>query len=298
MTRFLIVLVLAAGDGLRLLGPTGASKIPKQFRRLLGPPSMLRRTVRRARKLAPTRIVPVVQAAHARWWAAQLAGLVPFEHIVVQARNLGTAIGILLPLLLLKRAVGGDAIILTLPTDQHCALEPVLLRALRQSVRAAAGEPAPIVLLGMSGVDPDPGYGWIEHSPVAGADGTYPVIRFTEKPDAATAERLAAAGALANGFLLAGPIRQLLTLYERALPAAVATLDAAIDQGAHALAGAFATLPSADFSKEVLEPAVATLRVLRVPPCGWIDLGSPPRLARCRAHLGLARGNRTQETLA
>ena len=37
-------------------------------------------------------------------------------------------------------------------------------------------------------------------------------------------------------------------------------------------------LPSIDLSKDVLERATRFLSVVRVPPCGWSDLGTPERL--------------------
>jgi hypothetical protein len=38
-------------------------------------------------------------------------------------------------------------------------------------------------------------------------------------------------------------------------------------------------LPLIDFSRQVLQGAESMLRVLRVPRCGWNDLGTPKRLA-------------------
>jgi hypothetical protein len=37
-------------------------------------------------------------------------------------------------------------------------------------------------------------------------------------------------------------------------------------------------LPEVDFSRHVLEGQESALRVLRVPPCGWSDLGTPRRV--------------------
>jgi mannose-1-phosphate guanylyltransferase len=39
-------------------------------------------------------------------------------------------------------------------------------------------------------------------------------------------------------------------------------------------------LPNIDFSRQVLQGAESMLRVLRVPACGWSDLGTPKRLAK------------------
>lgn len=38
-------------------------------------------------------------------------------------------------------------------------------------------------------------------------------------------------------------------------------------------------LPQIDFSRDVLEVFSSSLRLLRVPACGWSDLGTPKRVA-------------------
>jgi hypothetical protein len=40
-------------------------------------------------------------------------------------------------------------------------------------------------------------------------------------------------------------------------------------------------LGSFDFCRDVLEGLEDRLSVLPVPPCGWSDLGTPDRVARC-----------------
>jgi hypothetical protein len=45
-----------------------------------------------------------------------------------------------------------------------------------------------------------------------------------------------------------------------------------------ALARAYRELPAVDFSRDLLEPQASRLQVLRAPPCGWSDLGTPQRV--------------------
>jgi hypothetical protein len=45
------------------------------------------------------------------------------------------------------------------------------------------------------------------------------------------------------------------------------------------LAPLYSSLVAKDFSRDLLHRAEARLRVLRVPACGWADLGTPERLA-------------------
>ena len=44
-------------------------------------------------------------------------------------------------------------------------------------------------------------------------------------------------------------------------------------------------LPSADYSRDVLEQAPGRLAVVRVPPCGWRDLGTPAALFSYRRQM-------------
>jgi hypothetical protein len=68
-----------------------------------------------------------------------------------------------------------------------------------------------------------------------------------------------------------------------------------------ALLALYDRLPELDFSRDLLEGRAADLCVLRVPPCGWSDLGTPRRVGeivkrlsrdesaeRRAAHLNLA----------
>jgi hypothetical protein len=68
-----------------------------------------------------------------------------------------------------------------------------------------------------------------------------------------------------------------------------------------ALLALYDRLPELDFSRDLLEGRAADLCVLRVPPCGWSDLGTPRRVGeivkrlsseeiadRRAAHLSLA----------
>ena len=42
----------------------------------------------------------------------------------------------------------------------------------------------------------------------------------------------------------------------------------------------YADLPQIDFSRDVLEVCSSSLRLVRVPACGWSDLGTPKRVAQ------------------
>ena len=278
------VAVLAAGDGKRVrsftLDHEGVS-IPKQFWRFDGRRSLLRAALRRAQGLAPAaRLVPVVAAQHRLWWERELRG-VRRENVLVQPENRGTAAGILWPVLHIFRS-DPEARILVLPTDHAVRDEKALAGALKLGVEALECEPQCLVLLGITPDSADPEYGWI----LPGRTETNrlePVQAFVEKPSAAAARGLLEGGALWNSFMFAATARTLLEMFAACEPALLgAFLDVLADApvvSEDLMRGLYELVPVRDFSRDVLQRSTPRLRVLAVPACGWLDVGSPARLA-------------------
>jgi mannose-1-phosphate guanylyltransferase len=278
------VVVLAAGDGSRLIEWTRDGEgrpVPKQYYSFGAGESMLARTLARARQLVPAeRILVVVAEQHREWWGREL-GRFPAENIVVQPRNRGTAAGILLPLMKLVMR-DPDAVVLVLPSDHFVDREEVLRQAVQRGLRHVAVEPWSVILLGIEPDDPDPEYGWILAAPAEGGV-TRPVLAFVEKPNAAEAARLMAEGALVNSFIFLATRRQLVRLYEESQPVLLSRYLRNLRErgwGREAVEALYRFLPVRDFSRDLLQPMAAKLRLLPVPPCGWTDLGTPGRVAR------------------
>lgn len=280
-------LVLAAGSGTRLSELTrlgnGAS-VPKQFCSLTGGPSLLQDTLARAARVVPSeRTLAIVAAEHRLWWRDELVEL-PEENVVEQPLNRGTAAGVLLPLLEILRR-DPDATVVMLPSDHFVADEPVLERAIRRGMDEVRRNPEEIVLLGIEPDAPDSEYGWIVPGGEA-SDDAFRVRSFVEKPPRDFAEQLMGRGGVWNSFLMVATGRALKALYLRRRPSLVHALalaprrrDGSLDPVA--LARLYASLPSADFSRELLQGSEDRLRLVTVPACGWSDLGTPDRLAAC-----------------
>jgi mannose-1-phosphate guanylyltransferase len=280
------VIVLAAGDGARLRALTtdaAGIAVPKQFCSLRDGPSLLTDALRRAERVtARSRICVVVAEQHARWWRAPLAAL-PRANVIVQPRNCGTAIGLLLPLLhVLER--DSQARIAVLPSDHYVCDEDVLAAALERALAALRQPQHGVLLLGMTPDEADPELGYIEPEP--GALDVLPIARFVEKPHGADAAALIERGALWNSFIVAARGAAFLKLFARHDAELVLRMHAAVRRDGHDRSGAkaigslYRTLPHVDFSREILERSVTSLAVARVPPCGWTDLGTPERLDR------------------
>ncbi|HSG64973.1 MAG TPA: sugar phosphate nucleotidyltransferase [Gammaproteobacteria bacterium] len=288
-------LVLAAGAGTRLNSLTtvrDSVAVPKQFWSLAGGASLLEETLERASAVTGAdRVVVVVAAEHRAYWQGVLRGL-PTENVIVQPRNCGTAIGILLGMTaILARDV--HARVVMLPSDHFVEQESALRRSILR-VLASPPRGREITFLGIRPDDVDPELGYIVRgAPDAG--GGFRIARFIEKPDRETAQDLIARSALWNSFILIATARAFVDLIgQRHAALAEAfrcAFGTAVDspEASAVLERLYAGLPSLDFSRDVVEGADAPLRVVAVPACGWSDLGTPRRVAACLDRIGARR---------
>lgn len=287
-------IVLAAGDGTRLSSLTTDRRgvtTPKQYCSLRGEGSLLQHALARADRLAaPERVVTVVAAHHESWWRRDLKSR-DASGILVQPANRGTAPGIVLPLLEVL-ARDPQARVVVLPSDHFVRDEKTLERATRRALAAVDRGRAEVVLLGMTPDTAVDDYGWI--LPEGGREGQLQgIASFVEKPPAHVAHRLMRAGGVWNSFILAAKASALLALVRRRLPALVRLMEGAAQgdpvQRDRALDVLYAVIPPADFSRDVMQGSVDAVHVMCVPECGWTDLGTPERVARCLEEMHLPR---------
>lgn len=279
-------LVLAAGDGTRLRSLTTVSAgttVPKQFCSLYEGPSLLHEALCRAWSAAPAaQTCAVVAERHRHWWEGPLAQL-PAENVIVQPDNRGTAVGVLLPILHILRR-DPEAKVVLLPSDHYIGQEAVMTAALRGALGRLEGRYHETLLLGILPEEPDPELGYIVPGERDG-QGTCTVQRFVEKPSCAQARELIAAGGLWNALVVVSTAAALLELFLARIPEIVTALETAVrGQGEAcspdgALAELYAKLPILDFSRDIVTGQESALRTLRVPSCGWSDLGTPKRVA-------------------
>lgn len=277
--------VLAGGVGSRLAVRTRRGDgvvVPKQYCTLWGDRSLLEATLDRLEPLvAPERTVLVVAAQHEQHWRAQHHG-VPDANILVQPADRGTAMGVLLGLMHIRR-LAPSALVLMLPAD-HGVLDESLFRwrLLRCLHDARSGR---VVVLGMEPEGADDGYGWIlPGSALPHIEHLHCVLGFVEKPTPKIAVELRQAGALWSSFILTGSLDALLGLVARAQPLLFALVIAQL-HGARGflpehLNPFYDELPRVDFSHDVLAVVPQWLWVAPAEACGWTDLGTPERLDR------------------
>lgn len=282
-------LVLAAGDGSRLRALTTqpcGTPVPKQYCSLSGGQSLLEDAMTRARSLVdPERICAIVAQQHHRWWSNVPAlTALPQSNLIVQPSNRGTAIGILYSLVHIL-SQDAEAQVLLLPADHYVAQEPVLQRSLAAAMDHVSRCPEQPVLLGLHPDEPDSELGYIMPGE-SDRFGGRTVARFVEKPELTVAAQIVRAGGLWNTFIMAASARALLNLFLPRFAAIVMEMQVIVGSalqhrtagGWPAIVDMYMRLPNLDFSRDLLEGRESSLCVMRVPPCGWSDLGTPHRV--------------------
>jgi mannose-1-phosphate guanylyltransferase len=227
-----------------------------------------------------------VAQQHQQWWS-QTPGLsaLPAKNLIVQPRNRGTAIGILYSLLHIL-AKDPHAKVVVLPADHYVRDEAVLRQALEAAVERLDSHAKEPILLGVEPEEIDVELGYIlpaQHDPAGG----HAVARFVEKPSYSSATEIIRAGGLWNAFIMAASAQSLLDLFLPRYSLMVMEMQVIVKRhlrsvfpagGWPAIVELYDRLPDLDFSRDILEGNERHLRVIKVPPCGWSDLGTPTRV--------------------
>lgn len=289
-------LILAGGD--RACVPSQTRQIagdarPTQFCPLADKDTLLERTRRRVDLLIrPDRQLIAVSRPHEKYYG-YLAAELPPSRLVTQPRNLDTAPGILYSLLRLVD-LAGDVPVTVFPSDHWVSDERAFVSHVATAVDVVRDWPAVVVLLGMEPSSPATGYGWIDPEGALPASEHSPVFRvrsFWEKPSAARAEQLMAAGCLWNSFVMVGWVSTYLGLIAAAAPQLIMAFDpvrialGSRDESA-ALEQVYAALPPMSFSRTILARRARSLVTMPVKGIEWSDVGNPAAaLARSPASL-------------
>ncbi len=270
--------LLSGGSGTRLW-PLSREAYPKQFLPLVGDDTMLQATWRRVAALS--RRVPLVVAneEHRFLVAEQLRVIgAPTPRIVLEpvGRNTAPAIA---AAALIARLDGGDPLLLVLPSD-HVVRDDAAFRA-AVAVAAPAADAGALVTFGIVPQAPETGFGYIQAD---AGEGVRKVLRFVEKPDAATAQGYLDDGGYYwnSGMFLFRASRYLEELgkYRPDILAAARAACAHLDRDGqlHDIEflrldrKAFAASPSESIDYAVMEKTDAAM-VLPV-DIGWNDVGS------------------------
>jgi mannose-1-phosphate guanylyltransferase len=227
------------------------------------------------------RICAIVAEQHRRWWEKPLWAL-PRHNVIVQPANRGTAIGLMLALLHIA-ARDSRAQIVVLPSDHYVHDEAALARTLHEAVANLHDDAGEVRLLGVAPENADSDLGYIVPGAPVG-NGEYRIARFVEKPPLALVRSLLNRHAFWNALILVGTAAAFIELFSLRCAAVLEQMRHAVPgplylRPAGALNELYSRLPELDFSRDVLEGAEGSLRVLPVQACGWSDLGTQMRVA-------------------
>ena len=297
--------ILAGGSGSRLW-PLSRQHLPKQFLSLDGDASLLQTTINRLSPVIEAKNVLIVtQEAHAKGEAYH--ALLPYQTLFEPvARNTAPAIALAAARLM---ADGADPIMVVLPAD-HIIKDEVRFRE-HLNIAIAAAESGKLITFGIRPTRPDTGFGYVKvknrtevtglrtegqglsektasdstQSSVLGTQSSiYEVDRFTEKPDAVTAERFLKEGDyywnsgmfVWRASVILAEIRQHLPAVDKVIQTIIAesrspgefqqaTFQQAVEKH-------FSAMPSISIDYGVLEKSSRVSLV----PCdiGWNDVGS------------------------
>jgi mannose-1-phosphate guanylyltransferase len=268
---------MAGGVGSRLW-PRSRKKTPKQFLDLISDETMLQDAYQRLLPMVPPgRILVGVGTDYIPTVREQLPDLPP-GNIVAEPAGRGTAPAIGLAAQHIYHQAP-DAIMIVVTADHHIAQRERFSRVL--SVAAYAAETGSLVTLGIKPSFVSTGYGYIhrgEQLDEVDGFGIYQALRFTEKPDAATAREFVDSGRYSwNSGMFVWRVDAILAEFARLMPEFAAQLNeigaamGTANQDA-VLERVWANVQSETIDYGVMERA-ADVAVIPV-SIGWNDIGS------------------------
>lgn len=269
-------LILAGGRGTRFW-PRSRRKHAKQVLQIAGSQTMIQATAERLAPVVPPERTWILTSRELRDVIVRQLPQVPPHQVLAEPvpRNTAPAIGLAAHLL---ASEDPDAVMGVFPSDHLVAYPRKYLRFVRAAFRAAAEDK--LVVFGIQPRHPETGFGYVElpKGVQAGALEAYPVARFREKPDLATARRFLRAGRFFwNSGMFFWRARVFLDELRRHLPKTATLLSSLPRAGSaqfrRALAQIFPRCESISVDYAVLEKARNVVG-FACDDFGWSDVGS------------------------
>jgi mannose-1-phosphate guanylyltransferase len=193
MSEHQYAVIMAGGGGTRLW-PVSRKEKPKQLLPLIGEATLFQSTVKRLENLFLPENILVVTVDEQAHEMKQQAPEIPKENYLIEPEPRGTAAVVgLAAIALLKR--DAEASMAILPSD-HFIRNVDLFHYLLKTAFEVAGS-GYLVTLGITPTQPSTAYGYIQQGRPLKGDYKYPaytVLRFKEKPDEQTAQKLLHSG--------------------------------------------------------------------------------------------------------
>ncbi len=309
MTTAVITPVLLCGGSGTRLWPLSRKSYPKQFSPLIGDTSLFQASA--ARLAGDGFAAPLILTnSDFRFIVTEQlseAGIDPAA-ILIEPEGRNTAPAVLAAALWLAKS-DPDALMLVAPSDHVVPDAPAFRAAVAAGAEAAKS--GQLVTFGIKPTHGETGYGYLELATDPGDFSARPLAlkRFVEKPDAARADEMVAAGTyLWNAGIFLFSVSAIIAAFKAHAPDLVAPVTASVDQGKADLgflrlaAEPWAKADDISIDYAVMEHADN----LSVVPfaAGWSDLGGwdavwreTPRDARGVATTGAATALDCDDTL-
>lgn len=217
MNKHHYVAIMAGGIGSRFW-PSSRTAYPKQFLDILNTgKSLIQWTFERYTNFIPAENIFVVTSAeYCHIVKEQLPGISD-ENILAEPSRKNTAPCVAYISFKLLRK-DPEALLIVAPSD-HLILDNENFRKITLQSLDFVEHIKAMVTLGIKPTHPNTGYGYIQHEPLAVADGIYRVKTFTEKPNLELARTFLASGDfLWNAGIFVWKVKNVITAFEQYQP--------------------------------------------------------------------------------
>ncbi len=277
------IVIRAGGAGSRLW-PISRKAAPKQFHAFLSERTMLQEALDRVRDIVPLENVFVSTSLDCKSLVLEQCAEIPAQNLIIEPARKDTAAAIGLESMMIAKR-DPDAIVASLGSDHSVRLTKEFQEALLAAEEFVKTHPEYIVPIAIQPQHADTSMGYIQYGEsIEEVNGTtvHEVVRFTEKPDAATAKEFFEAGNyLWNANMFVWSVKTILDLYKTHLPEMYVQLEkiaAAIDtpEQEQVLHEVYPQLEKVAVDYAIIEKThkIATIAA----NIGWNDIGDWSRL--------------------
>lgn len=270
--------VIMAGGGGTRLWPLSRKNRPKHLLPLIGEQTLFQSTVARLEGfLPPERILVVTVAEQAAEIRAQ-SPEIPDQNYIIEPAPRGTASVVGLAATILHQR-DPQAVMAVLPSDHFIRNRDLFHYLIKAAVEVARNDY--LVTLGITPTFPSTAYGYIQQGAPLPGDYKYPtysVVRFTEKPNEQTAQKLLRTGDHSwNSGMFVWTTRRILSEMRLQMPELSAALEkisaADAPQQAAVIQSIWPDLKVETIDYGIMEKA-KRVAVLPAGGLGWSDVGS------------------------
>ncbi|MDB6094147.1 MAG: Mannose-phosphate guanylyltransferase [Verrucomicrobia bacterium] len=267
------VCIMAGGSGERFW-PMSRQRTPKHLLKLLSERTLVEETVRRVEGVVPpSHIFVLTNTAQLEATRTALAGVLPPGQVVAEPAKRDTACAAALATGLV-RARDPQAVMALLPADSFIRNSAAFATQLRAGLLRAS-KSSSLLTFAIKPRHASTSFGYLEMGgAVEGGEGFRRVVRFVEKPDAATAARYLASGMFAwNAGMFVWSVDAFLAEAEKHAPALAAFVrEFPGGDPAAFLAAHFPTLePRVSIDYAIMEKAASVETMLA--EFDWDDVG-------------------------